>query len=270
MKKVILAAVLAGVGSTAAWAADVGAPVQPVPAAVYNWTGFYIGGDIGFAGIKHNFTSNFSQPDTNPESANNVQDNAFSSTPFVGGGHVGLNWQFSSLVVGAEGDWQSVHSRQSFCRQTDFTSTACVDGNGNDRGFASAGGELGPVATARGRLGWAMDRLMIYGTGGAAFAKVKSSEGLSCSNDGCGGNGNQLVTAASSSTGKTGWVIGAGFEWMFTQNVIVRGEYQHIDLGSVTSTLTPVNPDCNGCSFSATQKVNLDILRAGVSFKFGG
>jgi outer membrane immunogenic protein len=270
MRKIILATVLAGIGSTAAWSADLGAPdVQA--AQVYSWTGIYIGGDAGFAGIKHNFTSNFSQPSADPNNANNIQENAFSSTPFVGGGHAGFNWQFTpNLVVGIEGDWQSVHSRQSFCRQTDIGSTACVDGNGNNRGFASAGGELGPVATARARLGWAIDRVMIFGTGGAAFANVKSSEGLSCLDAGCGNSGNQLATAASSSTQRTGWVVGAGFEWMFTQNLIVRGEYQHIDFGSVSSTLIPTKPDCGGCSFSATQKLNVDILRAGVSYKFGG
>src|ERR1700742_753964 len=143
MKKIILATVLAGVGSTAAWSADLGVPNTPAMAEVYNWTGFYIGGDVGFAGVKHNFTSNFAQPDPNPSFANNIQDNPFSSTPFVGGGHAGFNWQFApNLVAGVEGDWQSVRSSQSFCRQTDITSVACSDGNGNDRGFGSASGEI--------------------------------------------------------------------------------------------------------------------------------
>jgi outer membrane immunogenic protein len=266
MKKFILAAVLAGIGSTAALAADIGAPVPQVPAQVYNWTGFYVGGDVGVAGVRHNFTSNFSQQESDPTFANNAQDNPFSPTPLIGGGHAGFNWQFApNLVAGVEGDWQSVRSRQSFCRQTDISSVACLDGPGNNLGFGSAGGEFNWVATARGRVGWATGPLMIYGTGGAAFTEVKSSLGLSCF-DGCGDNGNPVSASVSSSTQKTGWVIGAGVEWMFAQNWTVRGEYQHIDLGSVTSSLTP---DCN-CGFTATQKVNLDILRAGVSFKFGG
>jgi outer membrane immunogenic protein len=268
MKKFILAAVLAGIGSTVALAADLGASNAPVMTdQVYSWTGFYFGGDVGLAGVKHNFTSNFSQPVVDPGFGNNAQDNPFSPTPFIGGGHAGLNWQFApSLVVGVEGDWQSVSSRQSFCRQTDIGSVACLDGPGNDHGFGSAGGEFNWVATARARLGWATDRFMVYGTGGAAFTEVKSSLGLSCS-DGCGGNGNPLSASVSSSTKKTGWVIGAGVEWMLARNWIVRGEYQHIDLGSVSLTL---NPDCGGCSFSTTQKAGLDIWRAGVSFKFGG
>jgi outer membrane immunogenic protein len=271
MKKIILAAAVAGIGSTAAWAADLGAPSAPAMAEVYSWTGFYFGGDVGVAGVKNNFTSNFSQPAGGTDPASNVQYNSLSPTPFIGGGHAGFNWQFApSLVAGVEGDWQSVRAHPSFCRQTDIDSFACVDGsnlNDGPRGFASASSELNWVATARGRFGWATGRLMIYGTGGAAFAKVDSSVALNCPGAGCGNDGTKLSSSVSSSTQKTGWVIGAGVEWMFAQNWIVRGEYQHIDLGSVSLA---VSPNCGGCSFSSTQKVGLDIFRAGVSFKFGG
>jgi outer membrane immunogenic protein len=271
MKKLILAAVLAGIGSTAVSAADMGAPNAPVVAAVYNWTGFYIGGDVGLAGVKHNFTSNFSQTDPDPTFANNIQANPFSATPFAGGGHAGFNWQFApNLVVGVEGDWQSVRSHQSFCRQTDITSVACVDDPSNDRGFASASGQLDWVATARARVGWATGPLMIYGTGGAAFAKVTSSVGLSCLDGGCGDSGQKTSASVSSSTQRTGWVIGAGVEWMFAQNWIVRGEYQHIDLGSTSLAFSPAGCSNFNCGFSATQNIGMDIWRAGVSFKFGG
>ena len=273
MKKIILAAILAGIGSTAAWAADVAAPVQPVQAQVYNWTGFYVGADAGFAGVKQNTVSNFVQGPTNNTngSSTDEQTNPIANTPFVGGGHAGFNWQFSpNLVAGVEGDWQSARSRFSFCRRTNIETAfddpvdPCVD---NNHGSATVGGELDWVATARGRLGWAMGPVMLYGTGGAAFADVKSSLGLSCLQFGCGEDNFHAQSASvNSSTHKTGWVAGAGIEWMFAQNWIVRGEYQHIDLGSVSAALSP---NCF-CTLSATQKVNLDILRAGVSFKFGG
>ena len=266
MKKIILA-VFAGIGSTAAWSADVAAPVPRVPAQVYNWTGFYIGGDVGVAGAKQNVVSNFVQGPTNTTngSSTNEQPNPIADTPFVGGGYAGFNWQFSpSLVAGIEGDWQSVRSRFSFCRQTTPDSDSCSD---NFRGFANVGGGVDWVATARGRLGWVTGPVMLYGTAGVAFADVKTSLGLSCLQFGCGEDDFHPQSAsANSSTHKTGWVAGAGVEWMFAQNWIVRGEYQHIDLGSVSAALSP---NCF-CTLSATQKVNLDVLRAGVSFKFGG
>ena len=227
MKKIILAAILAGIGSTAAWAADLGTAVPPVPAQIYNWTGFYIGGDLGVAGVKQNTVSNFSQSGVDPVLANNVQPNPIANTAFVGGGHAGFNWQFSpSLVAGVEGDWQSVRSRFSFCRRTNIETAfddpvdPCVD---NNHGSATVGGELDWVATARGRLGWAAGPMMLYGTGGVAFADVKSSLGLSCTKFGCGEDfQNPLATSVTSSTHRTGWVAGAGIEWMFAQNWILR------------------------------------------------
>jgi outer membrane immunogenic protein len=143
-----------------------------------------------------------------------------------------------------------------------------VDDANNDRGFASVGGELSSVATVRGRLGLAFDNVMVYGTGGAAFAGIKSSLGLTCLTDGCGGSTNPLAASVSSSTNKTGWVAGAGVEWMVANNWILRAEYQHIDLGSVSAA--PLSPGCDGCSLSASQNLRLDIGRVGFSYKFGG
>jgi len=273
MKKIILATVLAGIGSTAALAADLGARTYTKAPAmvdqVYNWTGFYIGGDIGAANQTRNFTSNFSQPDSESAPANNVQHNSFSNTSFIGGIHAGYNWQFApNLVAGVEGDWQWLRSNHSFCRQTDISSIACIDGPGNNRGFGSVSGTLSSIATARARLGWTVDRVMFYGTGGAAFANIKSSLALSCLDDGCGNSSNPLAASLNSSAHRTGWVVGAGIEWMVGYDWILRAEYQHVDLGSVSAT--PLSPNCGGCTLSSSQNLRLDILRTGLSYKFGG
>ncbi len=273
MKKIILATVLAGIGSTAALAADLGARTYTkAPAVVdqvYNWTGFYVGGDIGAASQAHNFTSNFSQSDSDPASANNVQNNSFSGTSLIGGIHAGYNWQFAPhWVVGLEGDWQWVRSNHSFCRPTDIESIACLDGGARGRGFGAVSGELSSIATARARLGWTVDRVMFYGTGGAAFAKLKSSLALSCLDAGCGNDGNELAASVSSSSHATGWVAGAGIEWMVGQDWILRAEYQHIDLGNVSAA--PLSPACGGCTLSSSQNLRLDIVRTGLSYKFGG
>jgi outer membrane immunogenic protein len=270
MKKIIVATVLAAIGSTSTLAADLGAraPYTKAPAMVeqvYDWTGFYIGGDVGGANVAHNFTSNFSQNGLNP---NNIQDNPFSRTSFIAGVHAGYNWQFAPhLVAGVEGDWQWVRSNHSFCRQTDILSVACVDSELNNSGFGTVSGSLSSVATVRARLGWSVDRVMFYGTGGAAFADVKSSLSLNCLSGGCGNDATRLATSVSSSTVQTGWVAGAGIEWMVGQNWILRAEYQHIDLGDVAAKLSPA---CGGCALSSSQNLRLDIGRAGISYKFGG
>jgi outer membrane immunogenic protein len=269
MKKIVVATILAGLGSTTGLAADLGARTYTkAPAmveAAYNWTGFYIGGDIGAANLSHEFTSNFAQNST--AGPNNVQRNSFSGASFTGGVHAGYNWQFApNLVAGVEGDWQSVRSSHSFCRQTDALSVACLDDEDHDRGFGAVSGKLNSIATARVRLGWTVDRLMFYGTGGAAFASVKSSLSLTCLEAGCGDSGATLATSATSSAHVTGWVAGAGIEWMVGNDWILRTEYQHVDLGS-TSRLAP---DCGGCVLSASQNFRIDSVRTGISYKFGG
>jgi outer membrane immunogenic protein len=272
MKKIILATVLAGLCSTAALAADLGARTYTkAPAmveAAYNWTGFYIGGDIGAASLSHNFTSNFTQDSSTL--GNNLQQNSFSSTSFIGGVHAGYNWQFApNLVAGVEGDWQWVRSSHSFCRQTDIQSIACIDDDleGNARGFGTVSGRLNSIATARARLGWTIDRVMFYGTGGAAFANVKSSLGLSCLADGCGVNGVKFAASSNTSAHVTGWVAGAGIEWMIAHDWILRAEYQHIDFSDVSARFSP---DCGGCALTSSQNLRLDVVRTGLSYKFGG
>ena len=269
MKKLILATVLVGI-STSALAADMAARTYtkaPVMIEqVYNWTGFYIGGDIGGANVSHNFISNFSQPNPSPALANNVQRNSFSGTSVAAGIHAGYNWQFAPhLVAGLEGDWQWVRSSHSFCRQTEILSLACVDDELNNGGFGTVSGRLNSVATARARLGWTVDQVMLYGTGGAAFADVKSSLSLTCLAGGCGRDSTRLAGSVNSSTVQTGWVAGAGIEWMVSRNWIVRAEYQHIDLGDVSARFSPA---CGGCTLSSSQNLRLDIGRAGLSYKF--
>jgi outer membrane immunogenic protein len=265
-----VATVLAGIGATSALAADLGARTYtkaPVMVEqVYSWTGFYIGGDFGGAVVSRNFTSNFSQNHPSPALANNVQRNSFSDTSFTAGIHAGYNWQFAPhLVAGLEGDWQWVRSSHSFCRQTESLSLACVDDEFNNSGFGTVSGRLNSVATARARVGWTVDRVMFYGTGGAAFAHVKSSLGLNCLSGGCGRDSNTLAGSVSSSSAQTGWVAGAGVEWMVSHNWIVRAEYQHIDLGDVSAKFSPA---CGGCTLSSSQNLRLDIGRVGLSYKF--
>jgi len=117
----------------------------------------------------------------------------------------------------------------------------------------------------------AFDQMMIYGTGGAAFADVKTSLGMNCK-AGCGDSGNAITTSPESSSHRAGWVVGAGIERMFGQHWIVRAEYLHVGLGTVSNTLFLPATNCFGgspCGLSWSKDISQDIVRAGVSYKFG-
>ena len=257
--------------ATSAQAADLAARYVKAPAAAvgaaWDWSGFYLGGDLGgVAQSTANGRSDFFQPAG--VFANNPQTQAPSSSAVIGGVHAGYNWQMSHLVVGVEGDWQWTNANYSFCRQTDKRSLACSD---NRFGFISIDSETRAIGTIRGRLGYAFDRVLIYGTGGVAFADLRANITADCRVAGCGAFGITNLTSGNSSMIRTGWVAGAGAEWMLSPNWIVRSEYLHVDVGSVSDTLNLAPKNCDApCGASWSRSYRYDIGRIGFSYKFGG
>jgi outer membrane immunogenic protein len=269
MNKIFAVPVLAGavVMSAAASAAPANS-TAPEAAAPINWTGFYVGGDIGgFARHGHG-TSDFFQGSETPHSILGQSPNTSSA---AGGVHVGFNWQFApSWVAGIEGDWQWTRSQFSACRPTDIPGFACTE---NFRGFGTLGDEVRSFGTVRGRLGVAFERMLVYGTGGAAFTDVRSSLGLDCVPSGCGANGNPTTATTESSTHRTGWIAGAGIERLFGQNWLIRAEYLHADFGNLSNTLFLPLLNCfdnRSCGLSWSRNIHFDMVRAGISYKFGG
>lgn len=284
VSKISLASVLATatvltLGLAGAHAADLAsAPryVKAPPAAgpAWNWSGFYIGADVGGVAQSSHGVSNFFQPDAEGEElgsggANNPQSQAPSSSAVIGGVHAGYNWQISNWVLGVEGDWQWTGAKSSFCRPTDDSSPPCSD---IGRGSLTINGETRGIGTIRGRLGYAFDRVMVYGTGGVAFVDLRDSITADCQVAGCADSVNKNRTSADFSSVKTGWVAGAGVEWMVSPNWIIRSEYLHIDAGTSTNTLNldPVNCNDGACGASWSHGNRYDIGRVGLSYKFGG
>ncbi|HVZ15152.1 MAG TPA: outer membrane beta-barrel protein, partial [Bauldia sp.] len=114
-----------------------------------------------------------------------------------GGGYFGYNVQTNQhFVVGIEGDVMGAGKNGTNSFSDD------VHNNWD--------------ATLRGRVGYAWDKFMVYGTGGVAVGGLKS-------------------TSAAESTTKTGWTAGLGIEAAVTNNVTTRLEYRHTDLGTFPS-----------------------------------
>jgi outer membrane immunogenic protein len=221
-------------------AADLGPrPVYKAPAlapAVWNWTGFYVGANVGAAFDRSSIADD---PSTSTAWLNNVTY-ANDETSIIGGLQAGYNWQWDKLVLGVEGDI----SATSFNRSSAVTRIGSV----TDNTYSS---QLTWLGTIRGRLGWAFDRTLIYGTGGVAFANLKDQ--LSDPN---------LPFTAAPSSGRTGWAAGGGIEHAFADHWTAKVEYLHVGFGDRTAT------DTSGNGYVFKFKDSLDIGRVGINYKF--
>jgi outer membrane immunogenic protein len=262
MKTLALAASILAVSAVAASAADPKIKAPAEMAAVFNWTGFYVGGTVGGAWDSESGTSNFISPNSPTAQTNTPQSNVLRDTAAIGGVHAGYNLQITRWVIGVEADWDWTHTKTGFCRQTDNLSAACTD---NGRGYLNLNETTEWLDSARGRFGYAWDRFMVYGTGGAAWAKFESSINESCVVAGCGSLLVSQYTTVNFSDIKSGWVAGGGIEAMLDTDWIARAEYLHYDFGSVASTLAT---DQQSTTWSRSFKY--ETVRVGLSYKFGG
>ena len=268
MKKLALVAMLATSSVTSAVAADLPAGMygKAAPSAVYNWGGFYLGGDVGGAFTGPTATSNFVQ--TNGATTTTTVNQSSPAGVLAGGVHAGYNFQVSpQWVIGIEGDWQAL-GKSGTCGSI-FQGDPCIDGPANDRGIITTNTSINSMGSVRGRLGLAFDNVMLYGTGGAAFANVSNTVGLRCLDDGCGSSTTHFSIVTPTSATKTGWVAGVGAEWHVIGNWIARGEWLHYDLGNISTGISALNVGTCDCTASANQKLHYDVMRLGFNYKFG-
>jgi outer membrane immunogenic protein len=246
-KLILVAGVLAIATGRQAFAADLPpAPMPPprapaayVPAPVpyYNWTGFYIGGNLGygFAGV----------------SASDTLGSAFASTTqnsFLGGGQVGANWEFGpGIVIGAEADFDWLPNSSNATTIT-APSGAVATTTINDRW----------LTLVDARVGYAWDRLLVYGKGGWAFA------GVSNSNVTIGG-----VGYGNGSGSNNGWTAGAGLEYAFWGTWSARAEYDFVRLNNATLTASGAPPPFAGDIISSNNR-QISLITVGLNYKFGG
>jgi outer membrane immunogenic protein len=187
----------------------------PMLAPYYNWTGFYLGVNGGGGWGSSTWDSTGS----------------FDVSGGLVGGTIGYNWQFGTWVLGLEGDidWADIGGN---------TGTGCVGGGCNTKNTW--------LGTARGRVGYAFDRIMPYVTAGAAFGDVEATHpGFTGMTD-----------------TQVGWTAGLGVEFAVVNNVTAKIEYLHYDLGSFNCGM-----NCNGF---VTDNVgfNANVVRGGVNVRF--
>ena len=242
MKKILLGTVgLVALGVVPASAADLAArPYTKAPpmmqAAVYDWTGFYIGGNAGW-GNSHNSWNllNLDGSTFGSEGSNNA-DGGFA------GGQIGYRWQAGTWVFGveAQGDWADFRG----------SNVSPIFGDNNRS-------KLDAFGLFTGQIGYAWNNVLAYVKGGAAV--VDNRYDISTL------GGGALIGSSSSNT-NWGGTVGAGIEVGFAPNWTVGVEYDHIFLQDRT-----VNFATPGGFFLQSDSIrqDVDLVSVRLNYKFG-
>jgi len=302
MKRTVFGiASIASILATGALAADLPVKAPPLSVAVYNWTGFYVGGNIGYSWGRS--STNLAFDDSTTGLPLFATANKFNMDGVIGGGQIGYNWQRNKWVFGLEADIQGSGQKGGtsavcpgnttvFTRASPTNAAAvagtCSGGFFGDTGDFNVGGlpvtdvlsqKLEWFGTLRGRIGPTITpTFLIYATGGLAFGEIKTTDTVFGVNL-VGVNGTNSIPVAtaitatgSNSTTNVGWTIGAGIEGVLSGNWTGKLEYLYIDFGNVSGTvLTPIVSPSGGFVIKAyNSHITDNILRVGVNYHFAG
>lgn len=238
----------------ATYAADL-KPVYKAPPPVvttYNWTGWYIGGNVGYAwadaDVGWHYISGFDAAAA-IAGRETVSNQTFKLDGFTGGGQAGFNWQVGAWVFGIEADANYF---------SESASTTALPIPGFPGNHLSQSVSLKNLFTARGRIGYAWDRTLIYATGGWAGTDIDTFDA------------SQYPASSQSVSGSdflSGWTVGGGIEWAFGNGWSVKAEYLYADFGNFqTTSCNNVFP--NLC-YTHDHDVTMQVVRAGLNYKFG-
>ena len=234
----------------AASAADLGALPLRGPVGMGRWNGLYGGVNGGYAWSNGDAVIFLDSLSVRPN-----------PTGALFGAQVGYNWQWTpDWVFGVEGDldW------------TDFKGTDSVSSAGFFTGQTNvyvAQQHVGMLGTLRGRVGFVLDDVLLYGTAGLAFGQTELQSsatdvtaGMTCGPAGfCSNLGSKQWSA--------GWAAGVGFDWSFLPQWSFRTEWLHYDLGSVHQTLTyPLA--LPGLVVAVDTNFRGEIVRGAINYKF--
>jgi outer membrane immunogenic protein len=210
------------------------APPPPI-VAIYDWTGFYIGGNGGWGSSRDCWG-------VVPVGGTVLPDGCFSASGGVVGGQLGYRWQSGQFVWGLEGqgDWANLRASHVSIVAPAFTTRAQVDG----------------IGLMTGQIGYAWNAALLYLKGGAAVTSNRFDV-LSAG-----------VSVASSSSTRWGGTVGVGFEYGFGPNWSAGIEYDHLFMGNSNNSFSVVNPLFAGAANRISQDVDMVIIRG--NYRFGG
>ncbi|MDN4983816.1 outer membrane beta-barrel protein [Bradyrhizobium arachidis] len=242
MKKLIaiatgaLALGLAAPASAADLAARPYTKAPPMVAAIYDWSGFYVGANGGGGWAR--------------DCRNNVTTVTFlgcyDPSGAVAGGQIGYRWQSASWVFGleAQGDWADIHgTTQNLGNALNSLST-----------------KIDALGLFTGQIGYAWNNVLFYAKGGAAVVDQRF-DFIS--------NATGLAVASAGYNTRWGGTVGAGLEFGFAPNWSIGVEYDHIFLGH--HDVTFIN-NTTGAALADTYNSggDVDLATVRVNYRFGG
>jgi len=217
--------------------------MPPLPAQPFNWTGLYIGVNGG-GGLDHfSFPYSLSLPGDSETGRS-----GFTSRGALFGGQVGYNYEFTNVplighaVVGVEldSDWANLTGSSTVSTQA--------------MGPATFGTRFDNFGTARLRVGYNFDRLLIYATGGFTYGSFNSYYNVA------GFAGSQSITYARLPPRAN--VAGVGIEYALTNNLSVKAEYLYDAILAKYENFSPP-----GANISFLTRADYHIARLGLNYK---
>lgn len=277
MKTIILAATLVALLSGTAYAADLARKAPPAPVTpAASWTGFYAGVNTGGGwsntGVGYDTSEQFVREMFDTAANLPANGDRAGSSGVLGGVQIGYNYQFApAWVAGVEADFQF----------------ADINGSGSTSYFggilaSSANQSIRNFGTVRARLGYlATDRLLVYATGGFAYAQLNSDVAMTIApfavlaiiggttSTNCGVGFTTTCFAGSSNSLTPGWTVGGGLEYALGQHWSLKGEYLYARFEqTVTALAVTPTAGTQPSTYTAKFGTDLHIARVGLNYKF--
>ena len=221
---------------------------MPSAAVAASWAGFYLGVHGGYGWGESNFTTRVSTAPPVDLFGPKLRGGLY-------GGHAGYNWQFDRAVAGLELDLSVASIRGSAQVQYSVPPETFTE---------SRAPEIEALGSIRARLGWSpIDSVLFYGTAGLGWERISTVSGFASS-----APAGSLTSSTYNAADRFGWVGGAGAEILLPGgNWIGRLEYLHYGFGAIARSGVITNTA--GTTLFGAGDHGVDVLRAGVSYKFG-
>jgi outer membrane immunogenic protein len=260
-----VAAIVTAAGTANAADMPVKAPIyEAANPSAYNWTGFYVGANVGYAfGDIHVVLSpspNFLTINPSPQMFEFIGANGTSTirpSGFNGGFQGGYKVQVGGVVLGAEADWSYLGLKKSTA-----TGFLLLPDGMNTISYSQSA-SITEIVTLRGVIGAPVGHFLPYLTGGMGVGWDRFSQMVQVPTI----PGPCICWSGQASQAQTGWVAGAGIEYAISARVSAKTEYLYTDLGSLQFMTLGAPNGFPGLDFTHSARYTNQIVKAGLNFR---